>query len=475
MLSMTSRLYSWSSTMSARVVAAGRGGRLGRRAVGRRRVHRQRHLEPEGRALARRAREADGAAHLLGVGAADRQAEAGAADLLLLRPPAAVEFLKEPALFVVGDAGAVVAHLDGDLHRVAELAAGLDADLDDAAARVLEGVGDVIDDDLLDLRLVAHDQLGQPGADLRDDQHLLLLRLPGEDRADVGEHAAQAAGLGVNRDAAGLDLGEVEHVLDQGGEVFRAFAQRNGHVALLGAEGGLLQQAREPDDAVERVADLVAHVGDEVGLGRVGAREFLGAAAHQRLELPVARLHLGQAEAVAAVDAAGGGEREQGVGPRRAIPRRQDEEGVRGRLAPPALRVRGAHLEGVGALAQVGELAEILGVGRRPVAVETHQLRFVAHILGVAVGGGGELEFEMVARIGQARGLGGQQREPGLACGGKAVRLAQERVEGRVQVLECGEVHPQEGFGAADPKHGLARRFLLIIEHGGRPGARQVR
>ena len=78
---------------------------------------------------------------------------------------------------------------------------------------------------------------------------------------------------------------------------------------------GLLQHAREADDAVERVADLVAHVGDEIGLGGVGAREFLGAAAHQRLELPVARPHLVQAEPVAAVDPAGGGEREQGCRP----------------------------------------------------------------------------------------------------------------------------------------------------------------
>ena len=144
------------------------GGRAralrGRRGAGLRRGHGQRDLEPEGRALARRAGEADGAAHLLGIGAADGQAEAGAADLLLLRAAAAVELFKELRLLVIGDAGPLVAHLDGDLHRAARRVPALDGDLDGAAAGVFEGVGDVVDDDLFDLRLVADDRSpGSPG------------------------------------------------------------------------------------------------------------------------------------------------------------------------------------------------------------------------------------------------------------------------------------------------------------------------
>ena len=323
---------------------------------------------------------------------------------------------------------------------------------------------------MFDLRLVADDRLREARAQPRDDGHLLLLRLPGEDRADIGEHAAQAERLRVNGDAAGLDLGEVEHVLDERGEVFRALAQRDGHAALLRAEVGLLQHAREADDAVERVADLVAHVGDEVGLGGVGARELLGAAAHQRLELPGARPQLVHAEPVAAVDPAGGGEREHRVGPEGAVPRRQDEEGVRGRRAPPAGRAGGAHLEGVGALAEVGELAEVFLAGWRPVALEPRELGLVAHVLGVAIGGGGEFELQAVARVGQAGGLRGEERQPGLAGGRNRAHGAQQGVEGHVQVLQFVQLHAQQAFRSADPEHRLPGRLLLIIEHGGRAG-----
>ena len=159
------------------------------------------------------------------------------------------------------------------------------------------------------------------------------------------------------------------------------------------------------------------------------------------------------------------------VGPRRAVPRRQDEEGVRGRLAPPAVRVGGAHLEGVGALAEVGELAEVLRVGRRPVAVEARELGLVAHVLGVAVGGGGEFELQAVARVGQAGGLRGEERQRGLAGGRNRAHGAQQGVEGRVQVLQFVQLHAQQAFRAADPEHRLPGRLLLIIEHGGRAGA----
>src|SRR5438876_40187 len=77
-------------------------------------------------------------------------------------------------------------------------------------------------------------------------------------------------------DRAGLDLRKIEDVVDDVEEVDAAFMHGAGVVAVvrvadrphrLGA-----QQLREADDGVERRPQLVAHVGEELGLG--AAREL---------------------------------------------------------------------------------------------------------------------------------------------------------------------------------------------------------
>jgi len=85
--------------------------------------------------------------------------------------------------------------------------------------------------------------------------------------------------------------------------------------------------------------------------------------------------------------------------------------------------------------------------------------------LGVAVGGGGELKLEVVAREGQPRGWGSQQGQRGPPGGREGARRAQQGVERGGRVFEFGQLHAQEGFGAADPQHRPVRRLHLIIEH----------
>ena len=75
---------------------------------------------------------------------------------------------------------------------------------------------------------------------------------------------------------ARLDLGEIKDVADDGEQRVGALADGLRVVALLGVQVGAEEKAGHADDGVHRRANLVAHVGEELGLGHVGAfRRFL--------------------------------------------------------------------------------------------------------------------------------------------------------------------------------------------------------
>src|SRR3546814_2447831 len=71
-----------------------------------------------------------------------------------------------------------------------------------------------------------------------------------------------------------LDLGDVENVVDQGQQVLRALVDVGGIALVLRAAERAQQLAlhdfREADDGVQRRAQLMAHVGQELRLGAVG-------------------------------------------------------------------------------------------------------------------------------------------------------------------------------------------------------------
>ena len=78
---------------------------------------------------------------------------------------------------------------------------------------------------------------------------------------------------------ARLDLGQVEDVVDQLEQVGAGAVDRLGELHLLGGEvavGVVGQQLGQDQQAVERRAQLVRHVGQELGLVARGQRELLG-------------------------------------------------------------------------------------------------------------------------------------------------------------------------------------------------------
>ena len=92
----------------------------------------------------------------------------------------------------------------------------------------------------------------------RQDPHRLVQALAQDERG------------GLDLQLAGLDLRDVQDVVDHA-EQRRAAAAGRGHVLPLGRrERGLEEEAHHPQHGVQRGADLVAHVGQELALRVAG-------------------------------------------------------------------------------------------------------------------------------------------------------------------------------------------------------------
>ena len=79
----------------------------------------------------------------------------------------------------------------------------------------------------------------------------------------------------VESQLAGLDLGHVEDVVDQAQQVLTGFEDVRGVSLVAGVPQGAehlgLHDFRKAVDGIERRAQLVTHVGEELGLGHVGS------------------------------------------------------------------------------------------------------------------------------------------------------------------------------------------------------------
>ena len=81
------------------------------------------------------------------------------------------------------------------------------------------------------------------------------------------DHITQFERRSVDLHLASLDLGEVKDVVDEHQQRVRTGAGHRRVVALLFGQRLSGEQVEHPDDAVERGADLVAHVRQELTFG----------------------------------------------------------------------------------------------------------------------------------------------------------------------------------------------------------------
>ena len=136
-----------------------------------------------------------------------------------------------------------------------------------AAGGELERVRHQVHEDLANAQLVAPGPAMQIRVDVEQQLDALLVRALREQVDDLLDHLADVEILGLEAQLAGLDLREVENVVDDGQQrVGRALDGRR-EAALARIELGIEQQLGHAEHAVHRRADLVRHAREEFALG----------------------------------------------------------------------------------------------------------------------------------------------------------------------------------------------------------------
>ena len=247
-----------------------------RRAVGRgRRGQPETGDEAELRPLAGFGVEPQRSAHLADQLLGDRQPEAAAAEAAGGRAVGLGEGAEDAGLLFRGHADAGIRDRETQPGRrpgVIDLDA-VDQHGDRAAVGELDGVADQVDQHLAEPVGVAHQPRRHRGAEADDQLDGLAARGAAQQHVHVPEHLVELE-LGILEfELAGLDLGDVEDVVDQrqqrlAGAVDLA-ERRHGLFGVVLVQG----DAGEPDDGADRGTDLVAHVGQE---GRLGLGGHLG-------------------------------------------------------------------------------------------------------------------------------------------------------------------------------------------------------
>jgi hypothetical protein len=225
---------------------------------------RQPGREPERAPLAGGAADPDGAAHHLDKSLGDGQPQARASVVPGGRGVGLHEGLEQPLLVLFGDAHPGVADLDphqvgpGRVHRHGHRHL--------APLGELDGVAGQVGEHLAEAAGVAGDH---PRDGRVDGDHQLQALLLGQRRQQPDRALHQGPQLEVRDlefEAAGLDLGEVEHVVDQLQERLARALGHEGELALVGIQVGAQQETGHPDHPIQGRADLMAHVGHELGL-----------------------------------------------------------------------------------------------------------------------------------------------------------------------------------------------------------------
>ena len=87
---------------------------------------------------------------------------------------------------------------------------------------------------------------------------------------DVLDHDAQLELDNVEGTLAGVDLGEVQHIVNEGQEIVAAFPDSLGIFPLLIVQRCIQKQRSNATDAVHRRAEFMGYGGQELALGTIG-------------------------------------------------------------------------------------------------------------------------------------------------------------------------------------------------------------
>jgi hypothetical protein len=167
---------------------------------------------------------------------------------------------EQSCLHIARNADAGIAHdeakrrvLCGDRDRT-------NAQLDPAAVRELDRVGQQVGQDLVEARRIAFEGGGQIARCVDLEGDCLGLRVHGHHIGQLLQQAGQLECPVLDDQLARLDLRQVQHVVENQQERLAGELDLREQGRLLVVERRLPQQEGQSDDRVHRRADLVAHV-----------------------------------------------------------------------------------------------------------------------------------------------------------------------------------------------------------------------
>ena len=134
----------------------------------------------------------------------------------------------------------------------------------------LHRVADQVDKNLAQARHVAFDPIRHAVVNPVAEVDGLRCRTVGEQLKRLFDAGRDLESVCLQLEIAGLNLGEVENVIDHRQQRIATHADGFNIVALLGGELGVEQQARHPDHRVHGRANFMAHVSEKGGFGAVG-------------------------------------------------------------------------------------------------------------------------------------------------------------------------------------------------------------
>ncbi len=257
-----------------------RGGRLD----GERLAVALRQHQGKGTAGARRTLHLNLAAQQVRQLAGDRQAQARAAITSVGGAIGLAERLEDRRLLLRRDADAGVAHREGQHAAIARL----DAQGDRALLGELEGVGQQVLEDLLQALAVGEQGGRQVVGQFDAEAQGLLHGLWKEQALHAIDQPREDGQFRVHLELAGFHLGNVENVVDQGQQVVASRIDGAGELHLLLAQVAgrvVRQQLGQDQRTVQRRAQLVGHVGEELGLVAAGTLQLVGALLEHQLGL----------------------------------------------------------------------------------------------------------------------------------------------------------------------------------------------
>ena len=230
----------------------------------------QQDVEMEDAAGARRAFDADGAAHAFDQAAADRQAEAAAAEAAGDRAVDLGELGEQLAQCFRGDADAGVGDREAEPDGRALGADQPDRQAHRAGGGELDAVAEQVEQHLAQAVGVADGADGDVVGDLDGHRQALGGGFGGHQLDRIAHNFAHVEGGFLKVEAAGVQAGEIQDVVDKLEQVLAGIEDDADIVALGFGQRHVLQQAGDADDAVHRGADLVAHHRQEFAAGAAG-------------------------------------------------------------------------------------------------------------------------------------------------------------------------------------------------------------